>query len=78
MQIIKSLFGGKKLRERIVKLQNLVVLYDQYLKFITEENQGVVAIAYVHGWRCEQKSIDKGIEYRKKIDELKEMVGFGD
>ena len=50
----------------------LIKLYEGYIEFLGNANQGAVTMAYVHGWRCPQEDIDKGLEYRKRISALKE------
>ena len=59
-------------------MKDLIKLYDEYLKFINETEKGLVSLAYVHGWRCPDADVAKGIEYREKIGELKKKYGITD
>lgn len=57
-------------------MKDLIKLYDEYLKFIHEQEREPATIAFVHGWRCPDDVYQKGIEYRKRISELKLKYGI--
>lgn len=47
---------------------------DEYIAFLDEANHVPVSVAYVHGWRCPQKDIDKGERLRMEIAKLREAL----
>ena len=48
----------------------LVRLLGEYIQFLNDANEGPIGLAHVHGWRCPQTDIDRGVEYRQSITEL--------
>ncbi len=52
----------------------LIELYDKYLDYINEANNGPILLASAHGWVCPFKDIKKGIEFRSQITDLKVKV----
>ena len=45
-----------------------VEIFKQYIEFLNKCANGVYGIAHVHGWRCPQEDIDKGIEFRRLLE----------
>lgn len=43
----------------------------EYIEFLNKANHQPISIAASHGWKCPQQDIEKGIEFRKQIDQLK-------
>lgn len=61
---------------QVVHLHALVAELDAYVDFLNEANRGPISLASVHGWRCPQADIDKGVAFRQRIRELHEIVGL--
>jgi len=52
------------------KLKEVIELYEVYLEFLNDANQEPIQLASIHGYKCPQYIIDKGKEYRDKIEQL--------
>lgn len=59
-------------------MKELIALYDEYIDFLNAANETPVTIACIHGWRCQEQDVKKGVEYRLKIDDLKKQYGLMD
>jgi hypothetical protein len=55
-------------------VKKLIETYDNYLKFLNMANNAPCSIAYAHGWKCPDEDIEKGIAFRKEIQELKHII----
>ena len=44
-----------------------VELWREYHAFVNKANEGAITLAYVHGWRCADEDVAKGVEYRKRL-----------
>ena len=56
--------------KNIIAHKNLITELQGYVKFLNEVNENPIAIATIHGWICPQEDMDKGIEFREKIQQL--------
>jgi len=56
--------------KNIIAHKDVIIELQQYIKFINEANENPINIAALHGWKCPQEDIDKGIEFRDKIEQL--------
>lgn len=54
----------------IGKLKEAILLYDEYLEFLIDANQEPIQLASIQGYKFPQYLIDKGQEYRDKIESL--------
>ncbi len=46
-----------------------IEIYKQYLECLNKSNSGAFIMAHIHGWKCPQEDIDKGIEFRRLLEE---------
>jgi len=53
------------------KYGDLISMYDEYLGFLQKSSRSAVLIATAHGWAATQEEIEKGKQFREKIEELK-------
>jgi len=54
----------------IGKLKEIIQVYEVYLEFLNDANQEPIKLASIHGYKCPKYIIDKGKEYRNKIEQL--------
>lgn len=47
-------------------------VYEEYVKILGEEIDGLVGIAHVHGWKS--RNVERGNELRAKIEEAKKLI----
>jgi hypothetical protein len=66
----------RRLRIEGGEMNDLIAVYDNYLKFLNEANESPIYLAYAHDWRCPQEDLNKGAEYRMQIGELKKKYGL--
>ena len=52
-------------------MNELVKLYEEYIKLLEEECNNLSGLAYVHGYRCDPERVALGEKCRKEISELK-------
>jgi hypothetical protein len=52
-------------------MNELVKLYEKYIKLLEEECNDLFGLAYFHGYRCSSEKVALGEKYRKEISELK-------
>jgi hypothetical protein len=55
-------------------MEELIKTYQEYIIFLKESSVDIQQVAWIHGWRCDIKDIDKGIEFRAKIKELEDKL----
>lgn len=55
----------------ILIMEKLIEKLEQYIEFLNKTSQQPTLIASAHGWKCPQEDIEKGIIFRKQIEELK-------
>ncbi len=60
--------------EEMDKINALIDKFDEYITFLDRSSQGPVSVAYAHGWKCDQVTIDKGEALRAEIEELRKDV----
>jgi len=54
--------------------EKLIETYDEYIKLITEENQGLIGLAYVHGMGDNKEGYEQGERLRAEISDLKAQI----
>ncbi len=52
-------------------MKELIEAYEEYIGLLTESERGLISIAHVHGWRCPDSLVKRGVELREKIAALK-------
>lgn len=52
-------------------MTELEKLQEEYIEFLNEASKQPTSIAYVHGWRCDEDTYNRGVEYRNKIANAK-------
>ncbi len=53
---------------------DIIKLYDEYLEFLNDANEAPISIAHNHGWKCPKEDIDKGEDFRNRIEFLKSKI----
>ena len=53
-------------------MDELIKTYDEYIKLLGDEIDGLAGLAYVHGWRSSR--YEQGKALRDKIESLKKDV----
>ena len=56
--------------------KELIETYEEYIKLLGKENNSLISLAFVHGWRTSEEDIKKGEELRAKIKELKDSLSL--
>lgn len=52
-------------------MTELEKLQEEYIEFLTSAYEQAITIAYHRGWRCDEDTYKRGIEYRNKIANAK-------
>ena len=52
-------------------MHEIIEAYEEYVELLNEQTDQIVGLAINHGWRCPQEMVDKGIELRQRIQDLK-------
>ena len=55
-------------------MQELIEAYEEYIGLLAKHEEGLLGLAYVHGYRCPAKLIKQGEELRTKIADLKSKL----
>lgn len=54
--------------------QELISTLEDYVKFLDEESKPFVQMGYVHGMKVSEEVAYRGLEFRNKITDLKELL----
>lgn len=52
-------------------MRELIKAYDEYVALLGSEMESLYALAFVHGYQCEDERVKRGEELRAKILRLK-------
>jgi hypothetical protein len=52
-------------------MNELVKLYEEYVKLLEEECNDLFGLAYIHGYTSDPERVKLGEQYRKEISEIK-------
>jgi len=56
-----------KIMPKLERYETALRLFEEYCEFVNDGNEGAIVLAYNHGWRADQKVVEKGKEYRRKL-----------
>lgn len=54
--------------------ETLITAQEDYIKFLEEECGKVSSQIAIYGWKCPEKTVNKGIELRDEINRLKNLL----
>lgn len=55
-------------------MKELIEAYDEYIELLGRGESSMIGLAIAHGYRCPREMVDRGIELRTKIAELKKSL----
>lgn len=55
-------------------MDELIKVYEEYIELLNKSLTQSAGFLYVHNWQYAQEDIDKGVELREKIQNLKNKL----
>lgn len=55
-------------------MKELIEAYDEYIALLAHAEQGLMGLAYAHGYRCPPEFVERGEKLRARIADLKAKV----
>lgn len=56
------------------KLYELINAQEEYIKFLADQERDVSGIAQIHGFKYDEEVLEKGKNFRNKIEQLKNEI----
>ena len=58
----------KESRQLYADAKGKIETFKEYLQFLYKANEGPISMAHAHGWRCPKEDIEKGEDFREKLN----------
>ena len=57
------------------RLRRMLELKEQYINLLNEDTEGMIGLAFAHGWRCPDRIVLRGVELREQMDAIRKELG---